>query len=139
MLLEGCRDLHEAADLNGRFRTEAQNLANPFQFEIPLTTRRIPRLVMRTAISYQGVMSSSQLPRLRSLRACLKIARGAAARDFGDGRGGEVRASPVRAVRTELTKAFGAKTAPRAIFRHALKKSVASGRASGQSSVGKFL
>ena len=40
---------------------------------------------------------------LFQLRACLKIARGAAARDFGFGQGGEEGASPKRAVPTEPT------------------------------------
>ena len=40
-------------------------------------------------------------------RACLKIARDPAERDFGVGQGGEVRASPQRAVRTEPTLADG--------------------------------
>ena len=39
------------------------------------------------------------------LRACLKTTMGPAARDFGAGRGGEIRASPQRAVRIEPTKA----------------------------------
>jgi hypothetical protein len=37
------------------------------------------------------------------LRACLKIAKGAAAGDFGFGQGGEGGASPQRAVTTEPT------------------------------------
>jgi len=100
----------------------------------------------------------------RWLRACPKIARGPAARDFGCGQGGEVRASPTRAVRTEPTQAtdkrpaarrvfapkaawlrcssvedpgrifsfvaprhpaFGAKTGPRGIFGHALRRNEA--------------
>jgi len=50
------------------------------------------------------------------LRACLKILRCAAARDFGCGQGGEVRASPQRAVRTEPTKATGKRPAARRVF-----------------------
>src|SRR5207244_13250384 len=50
------------------------------------------------------------------LRACLKIAKDPAARDFGGGRGGEVRASPQRAVRTEPTKATGKRPAARRGF-----------------------
>src|SRR5256885_15591599 len=57
-------------------------------------------------------------------RACLKIAKGPAARDFGGGGGlrraqssrGEVRASPQRAVRTEPTKATGKRPAARRVF-----------------------
>src|SRR5436190_8739903 len=50
------------------------------------------------------------------IRACLKIGKGAAARDFGCGRGGEVRASPQRAVRTEPTKPAGKRPAARRVF-----------------------
>lgn len=49
-------------------------------------------------------------------RACFKIGRGPAARDFGRGRGGEVRASPQRAVRTEPTKVTAKRTAARRVF-----------------------
>src|SRR5436190_22102270 len=49
-------------------------------------------------------------------RACLKSGMGAAARDFGYGRGGEVRASPQRAVRTEPTKPIGKRPAARRVF-----------------------
>jgi len=51
-----------------------------------------------------------------SLRACPKIARGPAARDFGCGQGGEVRASPTRAVRTEPTQATDKRPAARRVF-----------------------
>ena len=56
------------------------------------------------------------------LRACLKIITGAAARDFGCGRGGEGpsrtghRASPKRAVRTEPTKDTAKRAAARRVF-----------------------
>jgi len=50
------------------------------------------------------------------LRACPKIARGPAARDFGCGQGGEVRASPTRAVRTEPTQATDKRPAARRVF-----------------------
>src|SRR5579859_6628236 len=52
----------------------------------------------------------------QSLRACLKIAWGAAARDFGCGQGGEVGASPQRAVTTEPTPATGKRPAARRVF-----------------------
>jgi len=42
--------------------------------------------------------------------------RGAAARDFGRGQGGEVRASPQRAVSTEPTKATAKRPAARRVF-----------------------
>ena len=51
-----------------------------------------------------------------SLRACLKIAWGPAARDFGCGQGGEARASPQRAVRAEPTQAAGKRPAARRVF-----------------------
>jgi hypothetical protein len=50
------------------------------------------------------------------LGACLKIRNGAAARDFGCGQGGEVRASPQRAVRTEPTRATDKRPAARRVF-----------------------
>src|SRR5258708_28011409 len=50
------------------------------------------------------------------LRACLKIGRGPAARDFGRGEGGEFRASPQRAVRSEPTPATGKRPAARRVF-----------------------
>src|SRR5260370_847196 len=50
------------------------------------------------------------------LRACFKIGRGPAARDFGRGQGGEFRASPQRAVRSEPTPATGKRPAARRVF-----------------------
>jgi len=50
------------------------------------------------------------------IRDCLKILRVAAARDFGCGQGGEVRASPQRAVRTEPTQSTGKRPAARRVF-----------------------
>ena len=50
------------------------------------------------------------------LRACLKTTRGAAARDFGCGQGGEVGASPQRAVTTEPTPATDKRPAARRVF-----------------------
>src|SRR6266704_6148096 len=57
-------------------------------------------------------------PRLRCslLRACLETTRGAAARDFGCGEGGELRASPQRAVRNEPTPATDKRPAARRVF-----------------------
>src|SRR6266700_4080915 len=57
-------------------------------------------------------------PRLRCslLRACLETTRGAAARDFGCGQGGEFRASPQRAVRNEPTPATDKRPAARRVF-----------------------
>src|SRR5207245_2392365 len=50
------------------------------------------------------------------LRACLETTRGAAARDFGCGQGGEFRASPQRAVRNEPTPATDKRPAARRVF-----------------------
>ena len=50
------------------------------------------------------------------LRACFKIGRGPAARDFGRGRGGEAGASPQRAVTAEPTKAAAKRTAALRVF-----------------------
>ncbi len=50
------------------------------------------------------------------LRACFKIGRGPAARDIGRGRGGEVRASPQWAVRTEPTKPPGKRATALRVF-----------------------
>jgi len=50
------------------------------------------------------------------MRACLKILKGAAARDFGCGQGGEAGASPQRAVRTEPTQAKDKRPAARRVF-----------------------
>jgi len=52
----------------------------------------------------------------RNLRACLKIGWGPAARDFGGGQGGEVGASPQRAVTAEPTQATGKRSAARRVF-----------------------
>ena len=52
----------------------------------------------------------------RVLRACLKITRGAAARDFGFGQGGEGGASPQRAVTTEPTPAKDKRPTARRVF-----------------------
>src|SRR6266702_269778 len=54
---------------------------------------------------------------LRSLRACFKISRRPAARDFGRGPGGLGRAQrPQRAVRNEPTPATGKRPAARTVF-----------------------
>src|SRR5437899_9202941 len=50
------------------------------------------------------------------VRACLQTTRGAAARDFGCGQGGECRASPQRAVRNEPTPATDKRPAARRVF-----------------------
>ena len=55
-------------------------------------------------------------PSKAALRACLKTTRGAAAGDFGCGQGGEVGASPQRAVTTEPTRATGKRPAARRVF-----------------------
>src|SRR5436190_12405846 len=52
----------------------------------------------------------------RQLRACLKIAWGPAARDFGGGQGGEAGASPQRAVTAEPTPANAKRSAARRVF-----------------------
>src|SRR5438445_9730387 len=52
----------------------------------------------------------------RLLGACFKISRRPAARDFGRGQGGEFRASPQRAVRSEPTPATGKRPAARRVF-----------------------
>src|SRR6266571_8942922 len=52
----------------------------------------------------------------RRLRACFKISRRPAARDFGRGQGGEFRASPQRAVRNEPTLATVKRPAARRVF-----------------------
>src|SRR5258708_36202499 len=54
--------------------------------------------------------------RLKRLRACLETTRGAAARDFGCGQGGEFRAPPQRAVRNESTPATDKRPAARRVF-----------------------
>src|SRR4029079_7308607 len=54
--------------------------------------------------------------RRKIVRACLKIAWGPAARDFGCGQGGEAGASPQRAVTAEPTKATGKRPAARRVF-----------------------
>src|SRR5258706_8532909 len=62
------------------------------------------------------------LTTVQLLRACLRVLRGPAARDFGCGQGGEVRAglangaSPQRAVTVEPTPAAGKNTAARRVF-----------------------
>jgi len=50
------------------------------------------------------------------LRACLKILKGAAARNFVYGQGGEVGASPQRAVTNEPTQATDKRSAARRVF-----------------------
>src|SRR5436190_9623214 len=52
----------------------------------------------------------------RQLRACLKIAWGPAARDFGGGQGGETGASPQRAVTVEPTPAAAKRSAARRVL-----------------------
>ena len=51
-----------------------------------------------------------------AFRACFKIERGPAARDFGRSQGGEARASPQRAVRAEPTPAATKRPAALRVF-----------------------
>src|SRR6266849_2607948 len=60
--------------------------------------------------------SAIERPSHQHLRACLETTRGAAARDFGCGQGGEFRASPQRAVRNEPTSATDKRPAARRVF-----------------------
>src|SRR5216683_7113324 len=63
-----------------------------------------------------GILESGSIGKRLGLRACLETTRGAAARDFGCGQGGEFRASPQRAVRNEPTPATGKRPAARRVF-----------------------
>jgi uncharacterized delta-60 repeat protein len=65
------------------------------------------------SFSGSGGQSRTNLVRLR---ACLKIERGSAARDFACGQGGEARASPQRAARAEPTQSTGKRPAARRVF-----------------------
>src|SRR6266704_1493231 len=67
-------------------------------------------------VKYRIPRSAIERPRHQHLRACLETTRGAAARDFGCGQGGEFRASPQRAVRNEPTPATDKRPAARRIF-----------------------
>lgn len=55
-------------------------------------------------------------PERAPARACLKIARGAAAWDYGRGLGGKAGASPQRAVTAEPTRVTGKRPAARRVF-----------------------
>ncbi len=63
-----------------------------------------------------------KMTKASGISACFKTTRGSAARDFGRSRGGEDRASPEWAVRSEPTKAPGKRPAaqPLAVLKHAL-------------------
>jgi len=75
------------------------------------------RAARRDGLALPGSWAVCMLLKPRMLlRACPKIARGPAARDFGCGQGGEVRASPTRAVRTEPTQATDKRPAARRVF-----------------------
>src|SRR6266478_6242212 len=63
-----------------------------------------------------GLREWRRHPSNSNLRACFKISRRPAARDFGRGQGGEFRASPQRAVRNETTPATGKRPAARRVF-----------------------
>src|SRR6266704_4917978 len=67
-------------------------------------------------VKYRIPRSAIERPRHQHLRACLETTRGAAARDFGCGQGGEFRASPQRAVRNEPTPATDKRPAARRVF-----------------------
>jgi hypothetical protein len=66
----------------------------------------------------RSAFNGSGEPTVRNncLRACFKIASGAAARDFGWGQGGEAGASPMWAVTAEPTPAPGERPAARRVF-----------------------
>src|SRR6266511_5353467 len=69
------------------------------------------RHTQRNATIYFGPGKS-----LERFRACLKIPWSPAARDFGCSQGGEVGASPQRAVTAEPTLAAGKRPAARRVF-----------------------
>src|SRR6266481_4167653 len=75
-------------------------------------------LTVKVAASAPAAPSSSAQANgsIVRLRACLETTRGAAARDFGCGQGGEFRASPQRAVRNESTPATDKRPAARRVF-----------------------
>jgi len=97
--------------------------SEPLQFS-SRRSRTTPRAHSRQTPQRAGLMKlKRRVPRIASramsfvcIRACPKIARGPAARDFGCGQGGEVRASPTRAVRTEPTQATDKRPAARRVF-----------------------
>jgi len=66
--------------------------------------------------SIRDVRTVCRLALPEALRACLKIAWGPAARDFGCGQGGEPGASPQRAVTGEPTQATDKRPAARRVF-----------------------
>src|SRR5260370_42661040 len=72
--------------------------------------------VVRGQAPHSAFFLHSVHPRHQQLRACLETTRGAAARDFGCGQGGEFRASPQRAVRNEPTLATDKRPAARRVF-----------------------
>jgi len=80
------------------------------------STKGVWRLVgSRWTIPAALIWICKNLPNVY-LRACLKTLRGAAVRDFGRGQGGEVRASPQRAVRTEPTQPTDERPTARRVF-----------------------
>jgi len=88
--------------------------------EVNLPSPKKRRATQCTRPLFLSLHPKESMPIQRSigegLRACPKIARGPAARDFGCGQGGEVRASPTRAVRTEPTQATDKRPAARRVF-----------------------
>src|SRR6266852_1587815 len=68
------------------------------------------------AVSGASLGLRAAVAQVLAVRACLETTRGAAARDFGCGQGGEFRASPQRAVRNEPTPATDKRPAARRVF-----------------------
>ena len=82
-------------------------------------SQRFQSLPLRHFIEHKssnlGELNGTLYP-LQVLRACFKIEKGPAARDFGCGQGGEAGASPQRAVTVEPTPAAGKRPAARRVF-----------------------
>ncbi len=74
-----------------------------------------PGCAMMRIKNTKSPMKNNKTAKAR-LRACFKISNGPAARDFDRGQGGELRASPKRAVSSEPTQATGKRPAAREVF-----------------------
>ncbi len=80
----------------------------------PMMAERLARRMPQPELSSRELEVLKLI--VKGLRACFKIEKGPAARDFGCGQGGETGASPQRAVTVEPTLAAGKRPAARRVF-----------------------
>ena len=107
-----CMDVDETQKQGNVTSVNPGPFSTPFRPDgRPVYNQDFP--LLETGPPGSGYILSSEEQRLR---ACIKMRSGPAAADFGHGQGGELRASPKRAVSDEPTPAMVKRRAARRVF-----------------------